>query len=182
MNERNGKYKLNERDRLNKETIVADSCIAWYKNGKLHREDGPAIEWKNGNKEWYKNGKPHRIDGPALEYPEYGNYWYQHGKLHRENGPAIDLYYGGEKNWYKNGKLHREDGPAIEWGDGRKRWFLEGNEFTEKKFIQKIGLNKDFTNLLLSITEDDRQTIVRNISSIRNLAISTQGTSKKKKP
>ena len=29
----------------------------WYLNGKLHREDGPAIEWSSGNKAWYLNGK-----------------------------------------------------------------------------------------------------------------------------
>jgi len=26
-------------------------------NGELHREDGPAIESRNGYKEWYLNGK-----------------------------------------------------------------------------------------------------------------------------
>ena len=29
----------------------------WYQNDKLHREDGPAIEYANGKKEWYQNGK-----------------------------------------------------------------------------------------------------------------------------
>ena len=29
----------------------------WYLNGKLHREDGPAIESANGSKSWYLNGK-----------------------------------------------------------------------------------------------------------------------------
>ena len=28
----------------------------WRINGKLHREDGPAIEFANGNKEWYYKG------------------------------------------------------------------------------------------------------------------------------
>ena len=28
-----------------------------YKDGKIHREDGPAIEWAYGDKEWYKEGK-----------------------------------------------------------------------------------------------------------------------------
>ena len=28
----------------------------WYLNGKLHREDGPAIERADGNKSWYLNG------------------------------------------------------------------------------------------------------------------------------
>ena len=29
----------------------------WYLNGKLHREDGPAIEFVNGGLMWYLNGK-----------------------------------------------------------------------------------------------------------------------------
>ena len=30
---------------------------AWYLNDKLHREDGPAIEWDNDYKYWCLNGK-----------------------------------------------------------------------------------------------------------------------------
>ena len=29
----------------------------WYLNGKRHREDGPAIEWEDGDKEWSLNDK-----------------------------------------------------------------------------------------------------------------------------
>ena len=39
----------------------------WYLNGKLHREDGPAIEHANGDKFWCLNDKLHREDGPAIE-------------------------------------------------------------------------------------------------------------------
>ena len=28
----------------------------WYINGELHREDGPAIEYRGGSKEWWLNG------------------------------------------------------------------------------------------------------------------------------
>lgn len=35
-------------------------------DGKLHRDDGPAIEHINGTKEWYINGELHREDGPAV--------------------------------------------------------------------------------------------------------------------
>jgi hypothetical protein len=38
------------------------------KNGKLHREDGPAVEYADGSKKWYLNGKLHREGGPAVEY------------------------------------------------------------------------------------------------------------------
>ena len=29
----------------------------WYLNGKIHREDGPAVEFVNGTKHWYLDGK-----------------------------------------------------------------------------------------------------------------------------
>lgn len=29
----------------------------WYLNGKLHREDGPAVDYISGYKYWYLNGK-----------------------------------------------------------------------------------------------------------------------------
>lgn len=31
--------------------------ILHYYHGKLHRTDGPAIEYANGNKRWYFNGQ-----------------------------------------------------------------------------------------------------------------------------
>lgn len=40
----------------------------WYANGQLHRTDGPAVLWPNGDHEWYKHGLLHRIDGPAGFY------------------------------------------------------------------------------------------------------------------
>ena len=38
-------------------TVDNDENKEWYLNGKLHREDGPAIEGPDGYKEWYLNGK-----------------------------------------------------------------------------------------------------------------------------
>ena len=35
----------------------ANGSKQWFLNGKLHREDGPAIEHANGIKEWYLNDK-----------------------------------------------------------------------------------------------------------------------------
>ena len=35
--------------------IRPDGTKCWTLNGKYHREDGPAIEWPNGQKEWYLN-------------------------------------------------------------------------------------------------------------------------------
>ncbi len=50
--------------------------VRWYKDDKLHREDGPAIEYEGGAKAWYVNGKLHREDGPAWEASDGTKYWY----------------------------------------------------------------------------------------------------------
>ena len=81
----------------------------------LHREDGPAIEWADGDKFWYINGKFHREDGPAVEYTN------------------------GSKSWYINGKRHREDGPACEYANGGKFWYINGKELTEKEFNARMN-------------------------------------------
>lgn len=73
----------------------------------LHREDGPAVEYSNGNKAWFINSNLHREDGPAIEYAN------------------------GDKSWYSNGKLHREDGPAVDSFNGRKVWLLNDKYVTE---------------------------------------------------
>ena len=87
----------------------------------------------DGTKHWYLNGKLHREDGPAIEYASGSKAWYLNGKCHREDGPAIECA-SGSKSWYLNDKLHREDGPAVERVDGTKRWFLNGKELPEAQF------------------------------------------------
>ncbi|MDP2696416.1 MAG: hypothetical protein Q8O87_04200 [bacterium] len=107
---------------------------SWYKNGKLHREDGPAIEWPDGTKQWYINDKLHREDGPAIEY------------------------INGTKSWYINGKRHREDGPAIEYSNGNNEWYLSGKSFTEEDFAVRvqsiIGLRKHLSILKLGLSTE----------------------------
>ena len=40
-------------------TVYANGYKSWLINGKLHREDGPAIEHVDGYKSWHLNGKPY---------------------------------------------------------------------------------------------------------------------------
>jgi hypothetical protein len=56
----------------------------WYLNGKLHREDGPAIEYANGTREWFLNDKLHREDGPAIECVDGSRYWWLNGAEYTE--------------------------------------------------------------------------------------------------
>ena len=60
--------------------VHSNGTKSWYLNGKLHREDGPAIEWSDGAKSWYLNGKLHREDGPAVEDSDGTKYWYLNGE------------------------------------------------------------------------------------------------------
>ena len=55
--------------------VYANGTKHWYQNDKLHRLDGPAIEWANGTKFWLQNGKYHRLDGPAVEYADMDKYY-----------------------------------------------------------------------------------------------------------
>ena len=61
-------------------TIDQSGSKTWYRNGQLHREDGPAVERADGSKSWYLNDKLHREDGPAMEYADGTKSWYLNGK------------------------------------------------------------------------------------------------------
>ena len=55
--------------------------VRWFYKHNLHREDGPAIEYINGDREWWLNGKLHREDGPAIEFANGDKKWFLEGKL-----------------------------------------------------------------------------------------------------
>jgi hypothetical protein len=65
---------------------------------------GELVEYSNGAKEWYLNGKLHREDGPAIVYANGDKYWYLNNNYHREDGPAIE-YTNGSKEWFINDEL-----------------------------------------------------------------------------
>ena len=52
--------------------------------GRLHCEEGPAIEWSSGNKAWWQNGLRHRTDGPAIVYKDGNKEWWLNGKRYTE--------------------------------------------------------------------------------------------------
>ena len=97
------------------------------------------IDQDNGTKRWYKNGALHREDGPAMEYPDGSKVWIVNGNFHRDDGPAVE-YSNGDKTWWVNGLRHREDGPAIEYKDGEKCvWWYRGTYIGDQDdFLVKI--------------------------------------------
>jgi hypothetical protein len=62
-------------------------------NGQYHCEDGPAITFKNGEKQWWINGKLHRLDGPAIELP-WGkcSWWFNHKFIPVESQKEFEQY------------------------------------------------------------------------------------------
>ena len=68
-------------DEIKNGRYVEDSYVAHYRNGQLHREDGPAVELSDGSMIWYLYGKLHRTDGPAQQSPlgRKASAWYVNG-------------------------------------------------------------------------------------------------------
>lgn len=58
---------------------VNDTCTVWRENapdGRIHRLDGPAVEYTDGTKAYMIYGKRHRLDGPAVVYSDGGEtFW-----------------------------------------------------------------------------------------------------------
>ena len=54
-------------------------CRVWRKDGKKHREDGPAIIGSDGFWAWYYEGQRHRLDGPAVRRTDGSLEWWVRG-------------------------------------------------------------------------------------------------------
>ena len=49
-------------------TVDRYNTISWYnKQDQLHREDGPAIEYAQGDKEWFPDSAPNKVAYDALK-------------------------------------------------------------------------------------------------------------------
>jgi len=130
---------------MNPTKIIHGDRTEYKVNNKLHREDGPAVVFKNGDICYYYQGELHRDDGPAIKRESYrlstGGHvtkdrvklFYNHGMLHREDGPAV-MYANGDKCYYYKGKRHREDGPAIIRKNGDIAYYVNGRELTKEQF------------------------------------------------
>ena len=92
--------------------------VRWFKNADctiLHKEDGPAVVWVDGEQSWWVDGDVHRTNGPAVVYAD------------------------GTKEWRQHGQAHRVDGPAIEWCNGSVEWWLNDTKLTEAEFLANVS-------------------------------------------
>ena len=109
--------------------IVTDAKgdTLYFKDSKhtiLHRDNGPAVEYKDGSEAWYKDNELHRVGGPAITLLlTSGNPFYT----------MMITLHAGDKAWYQNNYLHRTDGPAVERHNGQKLWYINGNRLTPEE-------------------------------------------------
>lgn len=123
----------------------------WHR-GRLHRDDGAAIEFAGdelrlslpfGNLRlagpaelWFRRGRLHRDAEPAVLDAKGSLLWCIDGRVHREGGPAVEDVDDDGTNlwWFRNGSHHRDDGPAFvhegfgtEWSAPDSDLALAGN-------------------------------------------------------
>lgn len=118
--------------------------IFFNRHGQMHRVGGPALVLSNGIKKWYRNGVLHREDGPAAIDRTSKEWWFQ-GKLHRVGDPAVVRL--GHKEWWENGVRHRGgDFPAIMSKEEGEQWWVNGKRHREnrKPAIIKTDGSKEY--------------------------------------
>ncbi len=79
-------------DRFDDSTLRVDGSGThfWHdQEGRLHRTDGPAIEWTNGDREWWVRARLHRIDGPAVERADGRCGWWINGREITDEGQFL---------------------------------------------------------------------------------------------
>jgi hypothetical protein len=141
----NGAGKVFAENGVDVETVVAAIKNSVLKNGLIVNE--------NGTQRWYKNDKLHNENGPAVSYSNPNGYeaWYKDGILHRTDGAAIN-YDTGEQSFYINGIQYTE---KVYWERiealGLKNLSKENKEVETNR---RIEMKQGFTEMVKSDAED----------------------------
>jgi hypothetical protein len=130
--------RLDRHIEIIKDPIFGKFC--YYYDNLIHREDGPAILYLNGDKAWFRYGEIHREDGPAIEYASGEKQWWFQGQLHRSNGPALIDKKRNYTAWYYFGLRHREDGPAVQHHNGDKEFWIQNKKYSEAEYWRMVKL------------------------------------------
>ena len=66
--------------------------MEFWKDNKLHRDDGPAVDCRKvglAHQEYWTEGRLHRIDGPAIAHESLREEWWMDGRRHNDKAPAL---------------------------------------------------------------------------------------------
>ncbi len=169
--------------------IFTDGCKEWLKEGKCHRETGPASIFANGteryflddiciskekweDKIWQKNigndtaeyYAQFEAEDPPTEITVNGTkYWRNlNNQLHRGNDRPAIIWRSGDLAFYKNGKTHRANGPAYIFGEYNKKSYWLDNIFYPDKEKWEEELKKDTADYWEQFEKEDPPTEIFN--------------------
>jgi hypothetical protein len=74
--------------------VLASSYVDWA--ARLF--DGKSV-LEDGTEEWWRDGRRHRADGPAVVHPDGMQEWWRGGRRHRDDGPAVVFADGRQEYW-----------------------------------------------------------------------------------
>ena len=98
----------------------------WYKEGKRHREDGPAVIYSGGGNQWWIDGNWYPFTGPV--YIQNSNGTFSNAGTTAESLIQTSIYLGKEKGKY-----------GLEW-----LRFLTEEGIEEFPIIPGMELDKNF--------------------------------------
>lgn len=91
------------------EAVHTDTPLeGWYEKGRLHREDGPAIIFKD-TEIWMRYGKFHRLDGPAVQVGHARGAEYFFSKLRYSRAYDRRRYAPGATEFWIYGRRYTEE-------------------------------------------------------------------------
>jgi len=122
---------------------IGDLIRKRYNGYILNRKNSPAILFEDGSKEWWANGKLHREDGPAVIYNKYTEFLHFNLYKHRKFFCNMTNIFPGYKQWWVDGRPHRENAPAIIDSFGSEIYYLNG---VRGKCIVKRNLSYFFND------------------------------------
>lgn len=114
-------------------------CVAYWRKGKLHRSNGPAVI-SDDHKQWWINGKLHRKNGPACVFSNR-EVWYLNGLIHRENDLPAEIR-SLVSYWFRHGYWHRLTGPAVEYTNGLSVYYIYNKIYMKEEFDKVINTMK----------------------------------------
>ena len=79
------------------EVVEIEGDVFYFKDGLLHRDGYPAIEFKSGDEWWIDNGMIHRENGPAIIHRKDVEYWVNDHRASKEEKKNIKRNYWIDK-------------------------------------------------------------------------------------
>lgn len=142
-------------EKMNSEVVRTefDDRVEYRLNGKLHRTDGPAIEYDDGDKLWYVEGRLHRLDGPAVEWANGIKEWWIEGKKYTQEKFLKRTNQKSGKNMSYKDQI-KSDMTKVAYRQGARKLTSISHAAILHVFRQQ-GFSESKLNILLEFLESN---------------------------